>query len=91
MNEKKDIRTVAIFCGSSAGADKVYAEGAEDRKGSIEVGKLADLVVWNDDISSVDTPEETNNLEALMTIVGGEIVAHSKDHVVYMPAVQAGQ
>ena len=68
-----------------------YAEGAEDKKGSIEVGKLADLVVWNDDVYSVDTPEETTNLEALMTIVGGEIVAHSKDHVVYLPATHVGQ
>ena len=30
MNEKKDIRTVAIFCGSSAGADKAYTESAEE-------------------------------------------------------------
>ncbi|HBG70334.1 MAG TPA: TIGR00730 family Rossman fold protein [Bacteroidales bacterium] len=30
MNEKKDIKSVAIFCGSSVGADKRYSEATEE-------------------------------------------------------------
>ena len=45
----------------------------EKRKGSIEVGKLADLVVLNGDYLTV--PEERiPSLESLLTIVGGRIV-----------------
>lgn len=68
-----------------------YAEFAESHKGSIENGKLADLVVWSHDLYSITDPEDLEELTALMTIVGGQIVAHSKDHVVYLPSVQAGQ
>lgn len=46
----------------------------EDRiKGSIEVGKLADLVVASKDILTV-APEELLSTEALMTVLGGKIV-----------------
>ncbi|SVC94387.1 uncharacterized protein METZ01_LOCUS347241, partial [marine metagenome] len=45
----------------------------EDYKGSLEVGKLADLIVLSEDILSV--PEERiENIEVLLTMVGGEIV-----------------
>jgi len=45
----------------------------EDHKGTIEVGKLADLIVLSEDIMSV--PEERiENLDVLLTMVGGEIV-----------------
>ena len=46
-----------------------YAAFEEDRKGSIEVGKLADLVVWNQDLYSMSEPEQIANLKADMTIV----------------------
>lgn len=45
----------------------------EDIKGSIEVGKLADLAVLSDDI--LTCPEqEIEDIEALTTMVGGKIV-----------------
>ena len=50
-----------------------YAEYAEDRKGSIEVGKLADIVVLSDilfELSPVDIPQSL----VLKTIVGGKLV-----------------
>ena len=50
-----------------------YAAFEEGKKGSIEAGKLADLVVWSHDLYSI-TPQEAMQLEALMTIVGGQIV-----------------
>lgn len=45
----------------------------EKMKGSIEVGKLADLVVLSKDILSID-PKEILDVKVEMTIVGGKIV-----------------
>ena len=45
----------------------------EDRKGSIEVGKFADLAVLNADYMTV--PEDRiRNLESVLTMVGGKVV-----------------
>ena len=50
-----------------------YAGFEEQDKGSIEVGKLADLTVLNQDLTTV--PEaDILNTEVLLTIVGGEVV-----------------
>jgi predicted amidohydrolase YtcJ len=50
-----------------------YAEFAEADKGTLEVGKLADLVVWDRDLFK--TPE-AKLLEAkpVLTLVGGRVV-----------------
>ncbi|NWF98153.1 MAG: amidohydrolase [Nitrospirae bacterium] len=50
-----------------------YAAFEEKIKGSIEVNKLADMVVWSHDLYSVSA-EDLKNVEALMTIVDGKIV-----------------
>jgi len=50
-----------------------YASFEEDKKGSIEVGKLADLVMLSDDITSIH-PEKLMEVEVLMTIIDGNIV-----------------
>jgi len=50
-----------------------YLEGLEDKKGSIEPGKLADMVIINKDILTCD-PDELKDFKVLTTIVGGEIV-----------------
>jgi predicted amidohydrolase YtcJ len=47
--------------------------GVEDDRGSIEVGKYADLVVLSQDILAV-SPDEIRDTKALMTMVGGKIV-----------------
>ena len=50
-----------------------YAAFEEEDKGSIEVGKLADLTVLNQDLTTV--PEvEILNTEVLLTMVGGKVV-----------------
>jgi len=48
-------------------------EKTEDEKGSLEPGKLADMVVLDKDILTID-PEEVIDTKVLMTIVGGEVV-----------------
>jgi predicted amidohydrolase YtcJ len=50
-----------------------YATGEEDVKGSIEVGKFADLVMLSDDPFEVE-PDAIKDISALWTMVDGEIV-----------------
>jgi predicted amidohydrolase YtcJ len=50
-----------------------YASFEEHLKGSIEVGKLADLVVLSADPTGVE-PEQTREIEVERTVVGGKVV-----------------
>ena len=57
--------------------DAAYGSFAETRKGSIEVGKLADLVVLSQDILSV--PEDAlMKTEVLATILDGRVLYEKK-------------
>ena len=60
----------AMYAHTMAGA---YADFAEDKKGSLEPGKLADLTVWHDNPYTVAT-EDILNLAIDLTMVGGKIV-----------------
>ncbi len=55
----------------TAGAS--HAERTEDRKGTIEAGKVADLAVLSQDIFTV-APDQLPATTAWMTIVGGEVL-----------------
>lgn len=50
-----------------------FAAFEEKEKGSIEVGKLADLTILSQDIMKIPEPEILKT-ECLMTVIGGEIV-----------------
>jgi predicted amidohydrolase YtcJ len=50
-----------------------YLSREEDKLGSIEPGKLADLIVLDRDILTID-PEDLLNIQVLKTIVDGKIV-----------------
>jgi predicted amidohydrolase YtcJ len=56
-----------------------YSEFAEDRLGTLEVGKLADLAVLTQDIFKVSN-EQLPKTESVLTIVGGKI-AYSRHPV----------
>jgi hypothetical protein len=57
--------------------NNAYAVFEEDEKGSIAVGKLADFVVLDEDILTID-PIKIENVKVEMTIVGGVIVYGAK-------------
>jgi hypothetical protein len=56
-----------------------YASFEENLKGSIEVGKLADLVVLSDDIFAID-PVRIADTKVRMTIFDGKVVANADQH-----------
>lgn len=45
----------------------------EDKVGSIEVGKYADIAVWDKDLYSIPT-DEIKDMECQLTLVEGKIV-----------------
>jgi predicted amidohydrolase YtcJ len=50
-----------------------YATFDEHNKGTIEPGKLADLVVLSDDVLTVPT-DKIKDITALMTMTGGAVI-----------------
>lgn len=58
-------------------ANGAYAEFAEAAKGTIQAGKLADIVVLDRDIFTIP-PEEIAGVKAALTVFDGKIV-HRKD------------
>ncbi|MGH3242587.1 MAG: amidohydrolase family protein, partial [Spirillospora sp.] len=55
---------------TTAGA---YIENAEDRKGTITPGSLADLVVLDGDVLTADD-EELQQMTPTLTLAGGRVV-----------------
>lgn len=54
-----------------------YAEFQENVKGTLEPGKLADLVIVSDDIFTID-PVKIRDARVLVTIIDGKVVYESK-------------
>jgi predicted amidohydrolase YtcJ len=55
--------------------EAAYAEFEEESKGSLESGKLADLIVIDKDITKLAaTPKEILTIQVLKTIIGGKVV-----------------
>ena len=59
---------IALYTAGSA-----YAEFQEKDKGSLEPGKLVDLVVWDRDLLTV-APEQILQARPVLTLVGGRAV-----------------
>jgi predicted amidohydrolase YtcJ len=49
----------------------------EDKIGSIEVGKEADIAVWDRDLYSMPS-DEIQNLKCELTLLGGRVVYQAK-------------
>jgi predicted amidohydrolase YtcJ len=68
--EQKITVEEAVRAYTSSGA---YAEFGEKNKGTLEVGKLADVVVLSQDIFRINS-DEIQKTRVVYTIVGGRIV-----------------
>jgi hypothetical protein len=55
-----------------------YSGFQERETGSIEKGKFADIVVWDNDYYSVST-DQIKDVKAVMTFVGGKIVYEKRE------------
>jgi predicted amidohydrolase YtcJ len=55
----------------------------EDKIGTLEVGKKADIAVWDRDLYSVPT-DQIKDLKCLMTLLDGEAVYTAADSPVTM-------
>ncbi|EFL07787.1 MULTISPECIES: amidohydrolase [Actinomycetes] len=53
--------------------DAAYLAGEEEIKGSLEIGKLADLIVLSEDPTTVD-PSRIRDLTVDATVIGGQLV-----------------
>jgi len=71
-------RTTLMHAIRSFTINGAYASFEEDRKGSIEVGKLADLVVLDGSILSA-SPERILSMKPTLTMINGEIVYGGED------------
>ena len=67
-----------------------WQDRAEDWKGSLEVGKVADLCVLREDITALD-PHDIPNLNVVMTVLEGHITHESDGTTTSAPAPAAGQ
>ena len=65
VNVEEAVRAYTELC--------AYAEFAEKNKGSLELGKLADVVVLSQDIFRIH-PDAIQNTDVIYTIVGGRVV-----------------
>jgi hypothetical protein len=55
-----------------------WFSGEEDKKGSVEVGRLADLAVLSADYFSVPE-DEIKRIESVLTVLGGKVVYAAGD------------
>ena len=54
-----------------------YAEFQDGEKGTLEVGKLADIIVLSDDIFTID-PTKIGDTRVLTTIIDGKVAFEAK-------------
>ena len=70
MTRDEALRSYTLSC--------AYAAFEEGDKGSLEPGKLADIVVWSEDFMKC-AEENIRNAKPVHTIVGGQILYSMKD------------
>lgn len=57
--------------------NSAYAGFSEDRTGSIEKGKIADITVFDGDLTEIPEEDELKDAKCYMTLVNGKILYHA--------------
>jgi hypothetical protein len=65
-----------------------YLTGQDDTTGSIEVGKLADMIVLDQDIFAIE-PTQIGHTKVLQTLVGGKVVFDASEDPLGEEAIEA--
>ncbi len=78
-------RTEALRLYAAAGA---WFTGEDDRKGTLELGKWADLAVLSDDYMSV-AEDRISQISSVLTMVGGKVVHGERNYASLAPAALA--
>jgi len=81
MAEAVDMHT-ALRSYTAWGSRQMFLE---NKIGSLEVGKKADIAIWDRDLYAIPI-DEVKNLKCLMTLFDGEVVYSSPDSSVITPA-----
>lgn len=81
MAEAVDMHT-ALRSYTAWGSRQMFLE---NKIGSLEVGKKADIAIWDRDLYAIPI-DEVKNLKCLMTLFDGEVVYSSPDSSVVTPA-----
>jgi predicted amidohydrolase YtcJ len=81
MAEAVDMHT-ALRSYTAWGSRQMFLE---NKIGSLEVGKKADIAIWDRDLYAVPT-DQVKDLKCLMTLFDGEVVYSSPDSSVITPA-----
>jgi predicted amidohydrolase YtcJ len=80
-------RTEALRLYTSGGA---WVSGEEGKKGTLETGKFADLVVLSADYFNVPV-EQIQDIESVLTVVGGKVVYAAGPYSRLSPPLPPGQ
>ncbi|OGA53483.1 MAG: hypothetical protein A3G25_11710 [Betaproteobacteria bacterium RIFCSPLOWO2_12_FULL_63_13] len=83
LNDERNLldRTEALRMYTAAGA---WISGDEERKGTLEAGRLADLVFLSSDYFSI-SEDEIKDLESVLTMVGGKVVYAAGSYSEFAP------
>ena len=83
LNDERNLldRTEALRMYTAAGA---WISGDEERKGTLEAGRLADLVFLSSDYFSI-SEDEIRDLESVLTMVGGKVVYAAGSYSEFAP------
>jgi hypothetical protein len=72
---------IAVYlsgCGTTGTSKGAYAVGYEDRIGSIEEGKQADMIILDRNLLEID-PTTIKDTQVLTTVMNGDVVFNQTD------------
>lgn len=69
--------SLSLFCSKAYTLDAAYVLDLEDRIGSLQPGKLADIVVLKKDLHKI-SPSEISTTKVVLTMMNGKVTFQSQ-------------